>query len=215
MSQNSGIFITFEGGEGAGKSTLIEGLANKLALLGLPVLKTREPGGTKLGEHIRAMLLQHFQDMPISPRAELFLFLASRAEHIHEVILPAIEDGRIVFCDRFTDSTLAYQGSARNLGIDTLLPFCKFAAHDLEPNVTLYLDIDPKIGLARAKNKDVHDRIESETIAFHQKIREAYHQLAKKFPTRLQIIDANRSPKEVLDEAFDIVQDILKAHAIL
>lgn len=210
-----GIFITFEGGEGAGKSTLIEGLTEKLALLGLSVLKTREPGGTKLGEHIRAMLLQHFQDMPINDRAELFLFLASRAEHVKEVILPAIEDGRVVFCDRFTDSTLAYQGAARNLGIDQIYPLCKFASFDLEPSVTLYLDIDPKIGLKRARNKDIHDRIESEALSFHQMIRDAYHTIAKKFPARLSIIDASKSPKDVLDESFDIIQDLLKAHSLI
>lgn len=210
-----GIFITFEGGEGAGKSTLIEGLTHKLALLGLSVLKTREPGGTKLGEHIRAMLLQHFKDMPINDRAELFLFLASRAEHVKEVILPALEDGKVVFCDRFTDSTLAYQGAARDLGIDPLVPLCKFAAFDLEPSVTLYLDIDPKIGLKRAQNKDIHDRIESEALSFHQKIRDAYHTLAKKFPARLTIIDASKPPKVVLDESFEIIQDLLKAHELI
>ncbi len=213
-----GIFVSFEGGEGAGKTTLIEELASMLAKLGFTVLRTREPGGTKLGEHIRQILLQHYEDMPITARAELFLFLASRAQHVEEVILPALKEGRIVLCDRFSDSSLAYQGMARGLGIDQIMPFCEFATNNLQPNVTLYLDIDPKIGLQRAKvqRKDSgYDRIESEKIAFHQMIREAYLILAKKFPTRLQLIDAEKSPKEVLNQSFEILEDILQAHHLL
>lgn len=207
-----GIFISFEGGEGAGKTTLIEELSKKLTLLGFTVLKTREPGGTKLGEHIRQILLQHTQDMPISARAELCLFLASRAEHVEEVILPALKEGKIVLCDRYNDSSLAYQGMARGLGIEEILPFCRFCTSGLEPSVTLYLDLDPKIGLERAKEhrKGESDRIESEKLAFHQKIREAYHHLAKKFPARIQVLDARKSPREVFSEASAIIEDVLQ-----
>lgn len=218
MTSQEGIFISFEGGEGAGKTTLIEELSKKLAQLNFEVLRTREPGGTKLGEHIRSILLQHSKEMPISARAELCLFLASRAQHVEEIILPALGAGRIVLCDRYTDSSLAYQGAARDLGIDQILPFCSFATQNLEPSVTLYLDLDPKIGLNRAikHRKDTgYDRIESEKIAFHQKIREAYLLLAKKFPTRLQVIDASRSPQEVFNEAFEIIEEILKDHQFL
>jgi dTMP kinase len=205
----SGIFISFEGGEGAGKTTLIEELSSSLAQLHFKILKTREPGGTKLGEHIRSLLLQH-KDLSISPRAELCLFLASRAQHVEEIILPALKAGKVVLCDRYNDSSLAYQGVARGLGIDEILPFCEFATSHLQPNLTLYLDLDPKIGLARAlEHRKDTDRIESEKIAFHQKIREAYHLLEKKFPKRFRMIDASKSPKEVFNDAFAIVKEVM------
>src|SRR5260221_14604324 len=135
-----GLFITFEGGEGAGKTTLIEEIARQLASEGYSVLKTREPGGTKLGEHIRAILLQHTE--PVSPYSELCLFLASRAQHILEVIGPALEAKKIVLCDRFNDSSIAYQGAARGLGMDKGAEFCEFISQVLQPNLTLYLDLE-------------------------------------------------------------------------
>src|SRR5690606_19081528 len=158
-----GVFISFEGGEGAGKSTLIERIASHLQ--DYPVLKVREPGGTALGEALRELLLQ--QKGPVSPYAELSLFLASRAQHISEVIGPALEDGMIVLCDRFNDSTIAYQGAARGLGMEKVDQFCKFISQGLSPHLTLYLDIHPELGLHRAASVRAQDRIEAETIAFH------------------------------------------------
>ncbi len=207
-----GLFFTFEGGEGAGKTTLIEGLAKKLATLDFSVVKTREPGGTKLGEHIRNILLDHSATMSICPRAELSLFLASRSQHVEEVIIPALEDGKIVLCDRFTESSLAYQGGARDLGIEKIAPICSYMAHDLIPSSVFYLDIDPKIGLQRRGK--LSDRIESETLAFHQKIRQAFLYLAKQHPDRIQVFDAGKSCKEIFHEAFDSIADILAAHGL-
>jgi len=210
-----GMFVTFEGGEGAGKTTLIEELSKRLAVMDYSILKTREPGGTKLGEHIRQILLQHSKDMPISARAELSLFLASRAQHVEEVILPALQEGKVVLCDRFNDSTLAYQGGARDLGIEEIAPFCSYMAYNLEPHLTLYLDLDPKIGLERARvhrKETGYDRIESEKLAFHQKIREYFLALAKQHPERIQVIDAGKSQKEVLHEALEAILDLLKLH---
>lgn len=218
MPDKKGIFITFEGGEGAGKTTLIEELSKKLASLDFSIVKTREPGGTKLGEHIRNILLQHSKDMPISARAELCLFLASRAQHVGEIILPALEDGKIVLCDRFNDSSLAYQGGARELGIDKISPICSYMAYDLDPNLTFYLDLDPKIGLERAREhrkENGFDRIESEKIAFHQKIRDAFHAIAKKHPERIQILDASKPPKEVFRLAFEAIEDILEGRHLI
>src|SRR6187431_1687241 len=144
-----GIFITIEGGEGAGKTTLIESLYQHLLGLGREVLKTREPGGTPLGEEIRKILLH--STGPVSPYAELSLFLASRAQHISELIAPALAAGKVVLCDRFNDSTIAYQGMARGLGMEEVAAVCRFICAGLEPQLTLYLDIDPAVGLSRAK----------------------------------------------------------------
>ncbi len=195
-----GRLIAFEGGEGAGKTTLIEEMARQLAKEGHHVLKTREPGGTKLGEHIRALLLQHTE--PVSPYAELSLFLASRAQHILEVIGPALEAGKIVLCDRFNDSSVAYQGAARGLGMEPVASFCKFISQGIEePDLTFYLDIDPKVGLARAGKERKHDRIEAETLMFHEKIREAYLAIHRADPRRFRLIDAMLPPAKVFEEA--------------
>ncbi len=199
-----GLFITFEGGEGAGKTTLIEEMARQLFHEGRQVLKTREPGGTKLGEHIRAILLQHSE--PVSPYAELSLFLASRAQHVMEVIGPALEEGKIVLCDRFNDSSVAYQGAARGLGVEQVSAFCKFVSQGIEPHLTFYLDLDPKVGLTRAAKERKQDRIESEALMFHQKIREAYLAIHKEDPKRFHLIDAGLPPAKVFEEAMKRVR---------
>ena len=199
-----GLFITFEGGEGAGKTTLINEMARQLMVEGHHVLKTREPGGTKLGEHIRMILLEHTE--PVSPYAELSLFLASRAQHIMEVIGPALVEEKIVLCDRFNDSSVAYQGAARGLGMEQVRAFCKFISQGVQPQLTFYLDLDPKIGLARAAKERKQDRIESETLIFHQKIREAFVAIHNADPHRFQLIDATLPPAKVFEEAMKKVR---------
>jgi thymidylate kinase len=199
------LFITFEGGEGAGKTTLIEKIYEWLQRRSLPVLKTRAPGGTKAGEVIRAMLLNG-QDLSLAKRTELFLFLADRAQHVEEVIVPALAQGKIVLCDRFNDSTLAYQGGARGFDEGLVRTLCSFATADLQPTLTLYLDLDPKIGLERRqKIGHAKDRIESEELTFHQKIREAFHAIAKKESHRFYLIDASQSPEHVFKQATAII----------
>lgn len=194
----SGLFITFEGGEGAGKTTLIDEVARYLTSEGYPFLRTREPGGTKLGEEVRNILLHQGA---MSAYAELCLFLASRAQHIAEVIGPALEQKKIVLCDRFNDSSIAYQGAARGLGMEKVAEFCEFISQGLKPHLTLYLDIDPELGLTRAKNTHAHDRIEAETIAFHERIRQAYIAIHNADPHRFHLIDATESPTGVYKEA--------------
>lgn len=201
-----GLFITFEGGEGAGKSTLLEEIAKHLLTEGHTILKTREPGGTELGEKIRALLLHKGK---MTPHAELCLFLASRSQHIHEVILPALREGKIVLCDRFNDSTIAYQGAARALGVEPVSSFCKFISEDLEPHLTLYLDIDPALGLSRIRR--AKDRLEAETLAFHADIREAFLRLAVAHPKRIHRIDASLSPNKVFDQSLSLVMKKLRA----
>lgn len=202
-----GIFITFEGGEGAGKSSLIESIKANLSKKNLNLVFTREPGGTSFGEEIRNLLLKNRVEK-VSSKAELCLFLASRAQHIQDVIIPALKANKIVLCDRYNDSSVAYQGYARGLGIEEVLSFSSYIIEDAQPDLTLYLDIDPQIGLSRVKSK--YDRIESEKITFHQKIREGFLQLAKKFPQRIKIVDASRSKEEVFKSAMNYINKFIE-----
>jgi len=203
-SKPSRYFITFEGGDGAGKTTLIDRLFSALEERGLPVLRTRAPGGTEVGQKIRDLLL-HSEERP-NPTSELLLFLADRADHVDKVIKPALERGEIVLCDRFNDSTLAYQGGARGFPIDKLEELCTFATGGLEPTLTLYLDLDPAIGLKRCRAKEEKaDQIEGEDLAFHQRIREAFHQIGKKNPARFKMLNAEETPEEVFEKALHLI----------
>lgn len=205
-----GIFITFEGGEGAGKTTLIEAIARQLTSEGHTVLKTREPGGTKLGEEIRKILLEYKE--PVSPYAELSLFLASRAQHVSEIIGPALEEGKIVLCDRFNDSSVAYQGAARGLGMEKVRSFCEFVCQGVNPHLTLYLDLDPEIGLNRAAQRRQKDRIEAETLMFHRRIREAFLTIHKGEQVRFRLINAELPPERVFDEAMKWIYPLISKY---
>lgn len=205
-----GLLITLEGGEGAGKTTLIESIVKELASQGHNVLKVREPGGTGLGEQIRSLLLHHTGAM--SPYAELCLFLAARAQHIAEVIEPALSEGRIVICDRFNDSSVVYQGVGRGIGADQVRTLCNFMTQGIHPNLTLYLDVPPEVGLARLTKAREQDRIEMETIDFHQKIRRAYLAIQKSEPGRFCILNGENAPLEVFKEAMRCIHPLLMKH---
>lgn len=195
-----GFFLTLEGGDGAGKTTLLRSLASFLEEKGKHPLVTREPGGTPLGEKIRELLLTPTKE-PLSPFTELSLFLAARAEHIDKVLLPALQQGRYVLCDRFNDSSIAYQGFARNLGYDTVQTLCATISQGLSPNLTFYLDLNPSIGQERRNPTRVHDRIEQEGLPFQEKLRQGYLFLAEQEPSRIQILDASQTPEKVFAEA--------------
>ena len=199
-------FITFEGGEGVGKSTLIDKVFAYLKAERFPVLQTRSPGGTPLGVALRHLLLDH--PHPLSSRAELFLFLADRAQHVEEIIRPALEKEQIVLCDRFNDSTLAYQG-ARGFDTAWLQTLLSFACEGVKPQLTLYLDCDIEIGFQRVQRGK--DRIESEERAFHEKIRALFLKRVREEPSRFVRLDATRSPEEVFSEAKKEI-DALLAH---
>lgn len=194
-----GLFLSFEGGEGAGKTSLIDALEKELTARGLTLLRTREPGGTALGERIRSLLLDPSHSP--APYAELALFLASRAQQLHELILPALARGHIVLCDRFNDSTIAYQGAARQLGVAPVAQACRLFCQGIEPHLTFYLDIDPEVGLLRAHAARQKDRIEQETLAFHRSIRAAYRRLARERPRRIRLLDAALPPAAVFAQA--------------
>lgn len=206
------MFITLEGIEGAGKSTIMKGLAQWLEAQGYSTFSTREPGGSKLGKRLRAMLLDCRQE-PLSPTAELYLFLADRAQHISEVIRPALESGQVVLCDRYIDSTFAYQGYGRGMPLAELAAASSLASENLEPDLTLLLDLPVADGLARAghRNRDTgtvisEGRFDSESLDFHTKVRQGYLELASQFPKRITIIDAAKTPELVLNSCIDALQ---------
>lgn len=205
----TGMFITFEGPEGSGKSSQIRLLYDYLLAQGVAVRLTREPGGTPIGDEIRACV-HNVQNTAMCPEAELLLYSASRAQLVGEVIRPSLASGQVVLCDRFYDSTLAYQGYGRALDLTALRQITHFATGGLKPDLTLLLDIDVEVGLARRTGGGVEmNRLDLETIAFHQRVRQGYHQLAAQEPARWVIIDANRSPAAVQTDLRAIVVDRL------
>jgi len=207
--QARGQFITFEGIDGSGKSTQMRMLAERLRHQGREVLETFEPGGTTVGTQIRRVLLDS-ANQDLSPTAELLLYFASRAQNVEQCILPALSAGKIVLCDRFTDSTLAYQGDARGLGEDTVLTLDRIACHGLTPDLTLLIDLDLDTGLARMhkRNSDAagtETRMDDQSFEFHRKVREAYLRLAKQYAGRFRIIDGRGAPDHVAAKVWEKV----------
>jgi len=195
------MFITFEGPEGSGKSTQIALLASWLRERDQAVLTTREPGGTAIGDRVRAILLDHAAS-EMSPEAEVLLFSAARAQHVNEVIRPHLESGGVVLCDRFADSTLAYQGYGHRLPLDTLATVTAFATGGLRPDLVAYLDIDVQAGLRRKQQHAEDDagqwnRMEAQALAFHQRVRAGYLEMAAKDPARWLIVDASQGVADV------------------
>lgn len=199
-----GFFITFEGIEGSGKSTQIEILARHLTRHGYKVVMTREPGGTAFGEQIRGVLL-NVKNRRLDPRAELFLYLASRTQHLEEVVLPALKKGKIVLCDRFSDATVAYQGFGRQLDLKLVRKAVDYAAKGVSPDLTLLLDLDVRQGLARVRFRGGRNRLDREQRKFHQRVRVGYLRLARMEPRRIKIVDASRSPQDVSKDLQTIV----------
>jgi dTMP kinase len=205
-------FITFEGGDGSGKTTQVKALKNHLIARGKSCISTREPGGTSLGRLIRQALLE-VGSQPITSPAELFLYLADRAQHMQEIILPALERGKVVLCDRHTDSTLAYQGYGRGIDLGLLRSLNDVASRGIRPDLTLLFDCPVEIGLSRttqrqsqaATPRSREDRFEREKIEFHEKVRMGFLELARAEPQRFRIIDATRSAAEVGREIRNII----------
>ncbi|MNJ46797.1 Thymidylate kinase [compost metagenome] len=197
----SGLFITLEGPEGAGKSTNREYLAERLRDAGLPVLLSREPGGTPLAERIRELLLSP-SDEPMASDTELLLMFAARAQHLQQVICPALAEGRIVLCDRFTDATYAYQGGGRGLSEARIATLETFVQGDLRPDLVLVFDLPVEVGLARAAARGRLDRFEQEGREFFEAVRQAYLQRAARNPERYRIIDAAQ-PLAAVQQALD------------
>ncbi len=206
------MFITLEGTEGSGKSTVLERLKNWLMEEGHGVVLTREPGGSRLGRTLRSILLD-IASKDLTGEAELFLYLADRAQHVQQVIRPALDEGMLVLCDRYADSTVVYQGYGRGLDPKLLHQFNEVAVRGLWPDLTLLLDIDPEIGLKRAMSRNLAEgicntegRFEAEAMPFHHRIRDGYLAWAAVNRSRFAIIDASKSPDEVFEQVTAAVQ---------
>jgi dTMP kinase len=205
----TGLFLSFEGGEGAGKTTQIAKLAHALEAAGHTVVVTREPGGSAIANRIRSLLLDPKMKGLVS-LAELFLYEASRAQHVHDTIRPALEKGHTVICDRFADSSVVYQGVARGLKAPLVNGLNKIATGGLKPHRTLVLDLDPRIGLARVGSRGVLDRIEKEALSFHEAVRKGFRRLAKSESRRVRLIDASRSRDDIHEQIRHQLRDLLR-----
>jgi dTMP kinase len=207
---NQGFFITIEGPEGAGKTTVMSDVVVQLTAEGYEIVSTREPGGIRISEHIREVILNNtYTEM--DGRTEALLYAAARRQHLVEKIAPALKDNKIVLCDRFIDASLAYQGYARGLGIDEVLSINEFAIGKLMPNLTLLFDLEPSIGLNRIAQHDAREknRLDAESLAFHESVRKGYQEVVKRYPSRIHVIDASKSQKEVTDNVLKVLRNSL------
>ncbi|MBS4201455.1 dTMP kinase [Bacillus sp. FJAT-49732] len=205
-----GLFITIEGPEGAGKSTILQKLANEMEERKFDVVLTREPGGIQISEQIRQVILDP-KHTAMDSRTEALLYAAARRQHLIEKVVPALERGAIVLCDRFIDSSLAYQGYARGLGIDEIFTINQFAIQDLMPDKTLYFDVEPEVGLKRIekhRGREIN-RLDLEKLDFHYRVREGYKTLLNMFPDRIVEIDASQSFEAVYTHAKRLVEELI------
>jgi dTMP kinase len=200
------MFITLEGPEGSGKTTAVNEAVKQLEKLGYSIVRTREPGGTPIAEQIRNVILDK-ANTAMDPRTEALLYAASRRQHLVEKVWPAVKEGKIVICDRYLDSSLAYQGGARGLGIDNILNINMFATEGTFPDLTLLFDIEPEVGLARiaANASREVNRLDLEKLDFHKSVRNTFLELAKRYPDRFVIIDASKSQEEVAKATLDTI----------
>ncbi|OQP04366.1 dTMP kinase [Geobacillus sp. 46C-IIa] len=210
----NGYFFSFEGPEGAGKTTMIGKLESFLRGRGFDVMVTREPGGVRIAEAIRALILNR-EYTEMDGRTEALLYAAARRQHLLEKIVPALEAGRVVLCDRFVDSSLAYQGFARGLGVEEVWKINEFAIDGYMPSLTVYFDIDPHIGLERIRQNREREvnRLDLEALSFHDKVREGYRELAKRFADRIVVIDASRPLDDVFSETATAVLSRLEGRS--
>ncbi|MGC9503248.1 dTMP kinase [Baaleninema sp.] len=206
----TGLFVVFEGIEGCGKTTQLQRTCNWLrSRVAASVVVTREPGGTELGQQLRRVLLEVREGESIGDRAELLLYAADRAQHVEQYIKPQLASGAIVLCDRYTDSTVAYQGYGRQLNRELIDRLNHIATGGLEPDLTLWLDVEPEIGLDRARQRGEANRLEREALDFHRRVRQGYAELAQQYPHRIVRIDGTRSPDQVEQKIQQILTERL------
>ncbi|AWN33793.1 MULTISPECIES: dTMP kinase [Lactobacillus] len=206
-------FISFEGPDGSGKSTVLKQVVEQISpRLKTQYLVTREPGGSKIAEKIRQLILDPVNE-EMSAKTEALLYAAARSQHMFETVIPALKAGKVVFSDRFVDSSLAYQGAGRNLGIAAVKQINDFATSKIEPDLTIFLDIKPQIGLARIAQERAgqEDRLEQEQLLFHQKVYEGYHEVNTAYPDRIKIVDANKALNLVVADCVKIIANHLPA----
>lgn len=217
MEETTGVFVTFEGIEGCGKTTQISRLAETLRQKNFEIVVTREPGGCQISDRIRAILLDSNHDAMV-PETELLLYTAARAQHIAQVIRPALEQGKIVLCDRFCDATLAYQGFGRHLDLEVINQLNQYACQGVSPDITLLLDLPVEDGLGRARSRNAQcvtldeDRFEQESLEFHQRIRDAYLQFSQQQSDRIKVIDATGGLDDVHQRIISTIIPLITAH---
>ena len=202
-----GLFITFEGGECSGKTTIIKSVCAALEERGISYISTREPGGIDIAEQIRSIILD-IKNTAMTEETEALLYAASRMQHLKERVVPAVERGDIVICDRFLDSSLAYQGYARGLGMESILKINHFALNHL-PDLTLFIDVKPEVALTRLANRNKSDRLDLETLEFHQHVYEGYNAVCELYPERIKRIDGNRELDIICEECVRLILDFI------
>lgn len=205
-----GIFISIEGPDGSGKSTQIENIKDFFKEKNIDIVFTREPGGTPIGERIRDIILD-VNCKEMCSMTEALLYAASRAQHVDEIIKPALEEGKVVICDRFVDSSLAYQGYGRGLG-DSVRVINEYAISGYMPDITFMMELDPEVGISRMIHRGKLDRLEEEKVSFHKKVFEGYLELEKKYPNRIVAIDASRSIEEIRNDIYSKLENVLREH---
>ena len=203
---NTGLFITFEGCDGCGKTTVMNLVCQQLIRKGYDILQTREPGGSTIAEEIRNIILDK-KNILMDSRTEALLYAASRRQHLVEVVLPALKENKIVICDRYLDSSLAYQGYAREIGIDEVMSINAFAIDKTFPQLTIYLDLTPEEGLNRIAKNDQREvnRLDLEKLSFHQKVYDGYKILIDRYPDRIKVVDARKTIQEEVDECLNLI----------
>lgn len=205
----NGKFIVFEGVEGCGKTTQIQLCSQWLESLNISVVLTREPGGTELGKDLRRLLLEKSPNKPVGEVTELLLYAADRAQHIEEELKPNLATGKYILCDRYTDSTIAYQGYGRGLNMSIINQLNQISTGGLESDLTIWLDVDVEVGLSRKRGQATLDRIEQETIAFHRRVQQGYTELAGSYPSRIMRVDGTSSQDIVQKSIQEILQNRL------
>lgn len=206
-----GYFITFEGPDGSGKSTVAKLIVEKLIADGYEVVHTREPGGIEISEAIRNIILDPKNTM-MDSKTEALLYAASRRQHLVERVFPAVEAGKIVICERFIDSSLAYQGFGRQIGMDEVLGINLFATENKYPDMTVYLDVDEQVGLDRLKNRKFKDRLDQESIDFHHRVKQGYLEVLKRFKDRIQIVDASKPLDDVVNASYKLILGLINGN---
>ncbi len=204
-----GLFITLEGGEGSGKTTAGKTVVRKLTEDGFDVLYTREPGGIDIAEQIRRVILD-VNNTAMDERTEALLFAASRRQHLVEKVIPALQQGKLVICDRFVDSSLAYQGYARGIGLENVMKINEFAIDQHMPDLTIYFDISPEEGLKRLTGRDEINRLDVEKVNFHKKVQEGYEKLLEMFPERIRTIDASQNREALAEDCYRLIRNWLR-----